>query len=125
MSFKIKTKEGNPLSMHTLDAEACRFWVIPRAEKSYAKAFGMFDNWYDVIGFNIHCLKINGDVSWNLVVAEMYDTFGVELENIATPNKEPEGKYDYSVTKATVYLLPCLQLISHWRFKGYQAECIT
>ena len=126
MAFQILDKDGNGITLHDLDREACAFWGIDVLDKIYARPDNNISasNWFDAIGFNISCLKRAGEVSWNLVVAELFDTFDSRLETITDPDWDPEGDYSYSVNKTTNYLKGHLELIHHWRMKGYKAVCI-
>lgn len=132
MAFEIKDKAGNAIPINTLDEEVAKFWGKEVRKKDYASPYDYPDkssienidqlrmamafNWFDIIGFNIHCLKKKGQVSWNLVIAEIMDAFDIDLHNFPSLVK---SNHDYAN-----FMQHYLDLIKHWDEKGYEAYCI-
>lgn len=108
MSFQIiNTKNNKPIFLNDLDKEAAELWGKEVHIKQYAhpyfsedgneKFWWLSNNWFDVIGWAIHSSRAT---SWKKVEACLiYDVFDGDSEN--------------EVVK------PHLELIKHWKEKGY------
>ena len=120
MGFQIHTEEGKPVNIGTLDQEACKLWGVPGQSKYYAYPqyrerledeseseyyknvinwMGM--NWFDTIGFTIHCDK---RITWDGIRLELIDMWSTK---------------EFSAEEL------CPQhfaLIQHWEDKGYQPK---
>lgn len=123
MSFQILNKEGQPLTMKELDADACAIWNKLSDPKYYANpspqgtdVFKQATNWFDCIGYNIHNPEVEYTTGWNNVKCSLW-TLHVQ------------GLYETHINEILVhievvkeYLEPYYRLIDHWEAKGYQPK---
>lgn len=130
MSFQIKNKNGEALTINDLDQEAATFWnkethpknyanPIPNTGDEFKDAMNCSFNWFDIIGWHIHNNKANfykrydNTITWDGVKESM-------LLNAIDVLKDKSEKLDL-IREA---YKPMLELIDHWSGKGYIPEQI-
>lgn len=117
----IKNAAGEGIVINELDKEAAAFWGHPEMPNEYARPHGPQDldssksweqNWFDGIGLYIHALhigkKANVQVNWSNVVGIM--TGHAVLSGI---------EKNLDMNERMRYFRPYVDLIIHWKNKGY------
>ena len=138
-AFRIKTKEGESITINKLDEEAAQFWNKEIETKGYANPTPKFTNpdnltgieltkaeinhiryenmnWFDFIGYEIANPSINGnETGWNKVRIGL-------LSKLIKPEmfKKTFKQQMEDVAFFNYYLNSYLKLIDHWEEKGYQ-----
>lgn len=124
--FQVLDEKGNPVTLESLDKDACDLWDCPYHSKYYASPDLAYENWFDCIGWAIANPKNNTEVKdWLDVISKLLNIFDAENlivinteENILVlrPTSEEEPRRVNGVIK---YLSPYIDLINVWKYKGY------
>lgn len=127
MSFQILNKEGEAISLNSLDIEAGKFWHGEQfqPDKKYyclPPEFPFGANWFDVIGYMIHSPMGNYTSGWNNVKCSLWTL------HIRGDYDKAMGEFDVlanEIKQAIEYLRPFFALIDHWESKGYQPKQVN
>lgn len=122
MGFQILNSEKSPIEINALDKEACEFWQKEVHPKLYCSPNDSPSfNWFDTIGFNIHCNHANwyrrtdDKITWKAVKESLCLTF----INVLTDKVE-------DITRVREELLKeHFALIDYWESKGYEPIKVT
>jgi len=125
--FQVLDKEGNAVTLKSLDEDACALWNCPYDSKYYASPGEFKENWYDSVGWNIaNPLKYYS--GWEDVLAAM-----INIHMKSTVNSDIQSNKVVPLTALTLakkykevlkYLAPYIALINLWKGKGYTPKQI-
>ena len=106
MGFAIYNKEGEPITMGKLDAEAAEFWKVEFSAKKYASPENCYYSWFDNIGTAIAGLN-QGKHEWSEVI-------GYFASIAAIGENRFQGFID-----ALKPFKPFIELCMYWESKDY------
>jgi hypothetical protein len=133
-TFQILDKDDNVIPMSTLNKEAAEFWKVELlAKDQFVGPIGNTNipliNWFHTIGSAIvYCP--NYTVKWRSVAAMVYSRMAGEdiLSNGYNKGKVEEfdiidkEEFKKTVMYTYAYAKPYIQLILHWKSKGYKPK---
>ena len=106
MKFVIYNKEGKPITMGELDAEAAEFWKVEFSAKKYASPENCYYSWFDNIGTAIANLN-QGDHKWSEVIGYFAGVAAI-------------GEHSFQeFIDALKPFKPLIELCMYWESKGY------
>jgi len=120
MSFVIKNSDNKAITLHNLDKEIAMLLDKEVHSKYYVNLDGL-GNWFDVIGLNIHMFPTsNKPIKWHLVVAELMNTWNVDL----VTKDHKRSAYSWTIDRWFEATPQTRKVLAYFIDQGYTAHSI-
>lgn len=127
MTFEIRDKDGNKVSIDQLNIDASVLWdkdvVFYEREEIYtvSPTEDLDDGWQQVIGMVIENPTLLSDLTGRKVMQQDWNDIRQSLLNVQMQEQElfDEGSLFGWLHRALIYLQPYYDLIDIWEGQGY------